>query len=104
MLSTVAFLIACALIAVASIPLMLKLVPPNPIYGVRTRKTLEDAEVWYNVNVFGGRALLAASIFSALLLMMYTGTFLRPFWAQLIAFALPLVIAVGATLAYERKL
>jgi uncharacterized membrane protein len=104
MLTTVSLLIACALIAAASVPLMLKFVPPNPIYGVRTEKALESQEIWYEVNRFGGRALLAASAVSALLLMMYSGTLLKPWWAQLLAFVVPVVAAVVATLVYERKL
>jgi hypothetical protein len=37
--STISFLVPCAIIAVASIPLMLNVVPPNRVYGLRTRQT-----------------------------------------------------------------
>lgn len=104
MLITVALLIACALIAAASVPLMLKLVPPNPIYGVRTEKALDSPEIWYQVNLFGGRALLGAAGFAALLLMMYSGTLLKSGWAQIFAVVIPIAAAVIATLVYERKL
>lgn len=36
-----------ALLFVVGIPLVLKLVPPNPVYGVRTAKTFSSREVWY---------------------------------------------------------
>jgi uncharacterized membrane protein len=103
MLITVALLIGCALIAVVAVPLLLKLVPPNPIYGVRTEKTLDSSEIWYKVNIYGGKALLIAAGVAALLLMVYSGTYLRPWWAQLVVFVVAMLGAVGATLYYERK-
>jgi uncharacterized membrane protein len=103
MLITVALLIGCALIAVVAVPLLLKLVPPNPIYGVRTEKTLDSSETWYKVNIYGGKALLIAAGVAALLLMVYSGTYLRPWWAQLVVFVVAMLGAVGATLYYERK-
>ena len=45
-----------------SLPLMLKLVPPNRWYGFRTRKTLSNAEVWYEANYKGGVGLIVASV------------------------------------------
>ncbi len=103
MLITVALLIGCALIAVVAVPLLLKLVPPNPIYGVRTEKTLDSSEIWYKVNIYGAKALLIAAGVAALLLMVYSGTYLRSWWAQLIVFVVAMLGAVGATLYYERK-
>jgi len=43
-------------------PLVLGVVPPNRVYGVRTRRTLADAGRWYAVNRVGGWCLLAASL------------------------------------------
>jgi uncharacterized membrane protein len=52
-----------ALITIAiSIPLVLRKVPPNVVYGVRTRKTLSDARIWYEANYRGGVALIVAGI------------------------------------------
>lgn len=42
---------------VLSIPMILGKVPPNPIYGFRTRKTLSDPEIWYDVNEFAGKLM-----------------------------------------------
>ncbi len=36
-----------------SLPLILKLVPPNRWYGFRTRKMLSNAEIWYEANYKG---------------------------------------------------
>jgi uncharacterized membrane protein len=103
MFSVVFFLIANAIIVLVCIPLAIRLVPPNPIYGVRTRRTTEDAALWYNVNAVAGQLLIAACGLSAILLMMYQGTFLRSFWAQLFVFLIPIAAAVGGTLYFEKK-
>jgi uncharacterized membrane protein len=104
MLITVVLLLACALIAVVGVPLILKLIPPNAIYGVRTERALSRAEIWYEVNRFGGWALVAAAGATALLLMIWSGTLLKPAWRQVLALVLPLAIAIGVTLWYERRL
>ncbi len=38
------------------IPLVLKLVPPNGLYGVRTGETLASDQVWYAANFSAGAA------------------------------------------------
>ena len=53
----VAPLLAFVTIAL-SIPLVLRKIPPNVIYGVRTRKTLSDPRIWYEANYRGGKDLL----------------------------------------------
>ena len=103
MLSVVFFLIADAIIALIAVPLAMRLIPPNPIYGVRTARTLDDSVLWYNANAVGGQLLLAACGISAILLMMYQGTWLKGFFSQLFLFVIPLVAAIGATLYFERK-
>jgi uncharacterized membrane protein len=57
------------LMIVTSIPMILGKVPPNPIYGFRTRKTLSDPEIWYDVNAYAGKltfiwgVVMAAAVF-----------------------------------------
>jgi len=55
---------AGVLLLVLSIPLLLKKIPPNPIYGFRVSQTLENPEIWYAVNQYAARwlALSGASI------------------------------------------
>lgn len=103
MLITVALLIALVLIAVAAVPLMLRLIPQNPVYGVRTSHTEDDEKAWFRVNAFAGKALLVACGLSAFLILMYQGTWLRSGWSQVFAFLIPIVAAVVATLVYERR-
>ena len=62
-------LAACILTAATSVPLALRLVPPNSIYGFRTRFTRSDPRVWYDANAFVGRLMVAASIASAATLL-----------------------------------
>jgi uncharacterized membrane protein len=38
------------LLFILGIPLALKLVPPNPVYGVRTSKTFSSRDVWFAAN------------------------------------------------------
>jgi mannose/fructose/N-acetylgalactosamine-specific phosphotransferase system component IIC len=50
------------LMIVLSLPLIARKVPPNPIYGFRTRRTLSDPDFWYEMNAYGGKLLLALGI------------------------------------------
>jgi hypothetical protein len=47
---------AILLIAIA-VPLWLRRIPPNLLYGVRFRSTLADDAVWYEINARAGRNL-----------------------------------------------
>jgi hypothetical protein len=60
MLVTVLILIVVVLVAVAAVPLMLRLIPRNPVFGVPTERTLADEKTWFRVNAFAGKAVLAA--------------------------------------------
>src|SRR3954469_25471931 len=55
------FVIPAILILVLALPLILRLIPPNRVYGIRTAKTISDSERWYRANHFGGWVLLLAS-------------------------------------------
>ena len=103
MLMTILMLIACAVVATIGVPLMLKLVPPNPYFGYPARSRSSKPDHWVTVNQFAGRALVGAAAFSALIIMFYNGTWLRSGWAQLFAFIIPVAAAVGATIWYERR-
>jgi uncharacterized membrane protein len=46
------------LMIMLAIPLIRRQVKPNPLYGVRTPKTLSDERVWYEANAYAGRLLL----------------------------------------------
>ena len=104
MLVTITLLVACVIVATAALPLMLRLIPPNPLYGMRTERTVTQETAWFDVNAYVGRALLIAMGAAALLIMVYQGTWVRPAWAQHAVFVLAIAAAVVAALAYERRL
>jgi hypothetical protein len=54
------------LLAVISVPLILQKIGPNPWYGFRVRKTLDDPAIWYPVNAYAGKRLLAVGILNSL--------------------------------------
>jgi uncharacterized membrane protein len=90
-------LIAPVVIAVLALPLVFGWVPPNPLYGFRTPRTLADRDLWYRVNFFCGCAVLIASGLSVILLLV-----LPPSPYAVLEFALPLVAALVASSAYLR--
>lgn len=53
------------LFAVVGMPLVLKMVPPNPFYGVRTETTLASASVWYKANFWAGLVAVVLGLFAA---------------------------------------
>jgi uncharacterized membrane protein len=52
---------AAVVTGLIAVPLALRKVPPNRLYGIRTRRTLADDAVWYETNAYGGRCLIVAS-------------------------------------------
>ncbi len=52
-----------ALIALISIPLVLRKVPMNRAYGVRIPKAFVSDENWYEINAYGGKLLLGFGLF-----------------------------------------
>jgi len=51
-----------AFTAIIALPLIAHKIKPNPFYGFRIRKTLEDPELWYAVNEYFARHLLTIGI------------------------------------------
>ena len=74
-----ALLVGCSVIAIISVPLALKRVPPNPFYGFRTPRTLANQTLWYRVNCFAGWAFLLASAVGAFLLIALPSAYLAVF-------------------------
>jgi uncharacterized membrane protein len=51
------------LLALLSIPLMLRLIPQNRVYGIRIRKSLASQHNWYEINAYGGKLLFVLGLF-----------------------------------------
>jgi len=93
----------CIVTAVTSLPLALRLVPPNCVYGFRTRFTRSSREVWFDANAFAGRAMLAASVASAFLLLVEPVR-LGSGWGPAAIVFVPMAIATLAAWVYLRHL
>ncbi len=93
--------LACALIAALAIPLVLRKVPPNHLYGFRTPRTLASHEVWYPANAFSGKALLVACALSL------AGTWLAPpsvpSWFPAALLAASMLAVLVASLLHLRR-
>ena len=51
------FVGAGLLLTAISVPLVLRKIGPNPVYGFCVKQTLENTEIWYEVNEVAGRGL-----------------------------------------------
>ena len=101
---SIPFLIGAGVIAVASIPMALKMVPPNRLYGFRTPSTLSNQALWYRANTFAGWALLIASVASIALNVGAHRGALSGVAYGVVIFVLPLVIAVVASFIYLHRI
>ena len=86
---------ACVLFMIISIPLILRVVPPNGIYGFRTASTQSNSAIWYPANAFMGWALLVAAAISATVLLILPATVKR--WLLWAAFLVPVFGAIVAS-------
>lgn len=66
------FVFVGALCVVLALPLVLRWVKPNPLYGFRTARTLRDPQVWYDANAYAGRLLVGSGV---LIVVMTLGLF-----------------------------
>jgi hypothetical protein len=93
---------SCIVFAIISVPHILKVVPPNRMYGFRTAETLSNSAIWYQANAFMGWALLIASAISATILVFLPATARRSVvW---VAFLLPVCGAIVASSVYLNHL
>jgi uncharacterized membrane protein len=51
-----------ALMVAIACPLILGKVPPNPWYGLRTRRTMSSQALWYKANRMGGIYLILSTL------------------------------------------
>jgi hypothetical protein len=103
------FLSSGAVISLISIPLILGKVGPNPWYGFRVRRTLEDPAVWYPANRYASWWMLAMAV---LLMLVATAAYcflpglgIAPYSLTCLA-AVVVGLSVGfvQTLRYVRRL
>jgi SdpI/YhfL family protein len=93
---------SCVLLVVISVPLILRLVPPNGMYGFRTEAARSTPAIWYQANAFMGWALSIAAIASTALLVLLPVTAKR--WLLWAVFFGPLAAAIVLSFAYLHRL
>lgn len=93
---------SCVGFVIVSVPLILRLVPPNGMYGFRTGATRSTPEIWYQANAFMGWALSIAAVASATLLIMLPRTLKR--WMLWAVFFAPVVGAIVLSFVYLYRL
>lgn len=99
--------LSIALILVA-IPLALGKVPPNVVYGFRTRATLSSEETWYDANAYFGRRLIIACLCGVL--AAWALYVLKPFPpdvflpVSLVVLVAPTLVAAVATARFVKTL
>jgi len=100
-------ILGCAvLMALIAIPLALRKIPRNLLYGFRTPSTLGDDATWYAANAHFGRGLLIASLFTAVGIVALYGAGLEPAVFLKVSVGLlvaPLAVAILSTFRFIRS-
>jgi uncharacterized membrane protein len=96
----ISLLLPCLIIAIASVPMILKLVPPNGFYGLRTPKTLANTDLWFRANRFAGCALFIAAATSAAVFLAVPEYAAGRSLVGVLILVVPLITAVVASLVY----
>lgn len=104
----ITILVCSAVFCLLSIPLMLRKVPRNPVYGYRTRATLRDETLWYEANAYFGSTFLVATVVSACIavaLHQWQGLAERTYLGVSVALlAMPVLVAALLTGRFVRAL
>jgi hypothetical protein len=97
-----------ALLAGISIPLILRKIPPNPIYGFRVPRTLNNPAIWYDANAYAGVRML---VFGLVLIVAAVGLYAVPglgvdtyAWSVLAVVVVGLAVVVFQSFRYLRRL
>ena len=96
-----------AVTALIALPLALRQIPRNRLYGVRTRRTLADDRVWYETNAYGGRCLIVASAVTIVLVPPLGLTSLPPdllLLAGVAALVVPSLVAAILAVRYAGRI
>lgn len=101
------FAIPSFIFLILAVPLVLGWIPQNRFYGVRTKRTLSDKQVWLAVNRLGGLLIIASSLIylstAALVPSSYDITSVY-WWIHLCGFVLPLAASLLIIRYYTKRL
>ncbi len=91
-----------ALILALCIPLYFRKISMNPFYGFRFERSMESPELWYQINQFGARSMIAwALALVALGIILVLNPIQRNSFLYWIALMAPLVLLIPAIQAYR---
>jgi uncharacterized membrane protein len=85
------------LLIAAGIPMWLRRVPPNALYGVRFASTLSDERIWYEINAHCGRNLVG--IGAAYLALLTAAFVFGHSWSRALRLLAPTIVLVVALIA-----
>ncbi len=89
-----------------SLPLVMRIVPQNRLYGFRTRRTLSDERVWYEANYIGGKYLIIASVLALIaraVIFEFLDTAIAPFVSMGVLLVL-ITLSLIASMAQLRSI
>ena len=95
------YLLSGLLLVGLSVPLIRGRVPPNPLYGFRVRRTLEEPAVWYAANRYAAWRLLWLGV--ALVVVAAACYLVRGVGFVAYALACSAVLLVGLAVALARS-
>jgi uncharacterized membrane protein len=103
------FFVPTVIFMLLSLPLVIGLIPPNRLYGVRTRRTLSDEKVWYPANMFFGWCFFLSGAVYLVAAFFYPcttagGTNFSLWLLHLFVFVFPLLVSVLLVRSYIRHL
>jgi hypothetical protein len=99
----ISLFVPAALVGVLAVPLALKLVPPNRIYGFRTAKTLASRDLWYRVNRIAGLTLILAAVAVMCVFVAVPQLASGRSFSGVLVLIVPVVSALLVTGVYARK-
>jgi uncharacterized membrane protein len=96
------------LLIAISIPLIQRRIKPNGWYGFRTRRTLSNPQIWYDVNAHAGKRLFVSGLITtaaAIVLYFVPGLTVDGYALAVLFFvAAPLTIGLGQSFRYLNRL
>jgi hypothetical protein len=97
------YLCVGGVLCLISLPLILGMVGPNPFYGLRVKRTLDDPDVWYPANRMAAWWMLAAGV---VVMLVSAGVFLLLPRLGLVPYALTCLgtVVVSLTLGLIRSI
>jgi hypothetical protein len=90
-----------------SIPLIQRRVKPNYWYGFRVKQTLENPQVWYDVNAYFGQRLLISGLITvgaAIVLYFIPGLTIDGYALAMLFFGVaPVTIGIAQSVRYLKR-